>query len=261
MARVLIVDDDTAVRERVYDALTPKGHEVLAASSGPQLFELLKTQRADIILLDVSMPRTPGPELAKKLRTLDDAVPIVMLRVAADPALTVDDKESIKCQDALLKEPADAFLGAVEQILATLGPKAAKSGGLKAAGVRATVLTIDDDPAARSMVKLIFEGQGFRVIQAASGEEGLKTLETEKPHAVLLDLTMPGMDGLMTLKKIKAKHPKLPVIMVSARGEQETVREALRAGAYDYVTKPFSLDYLESTVMTKLLLGIDGDKR
>ena len=258
MARILIVDDDTAVRERVYDALTPKGHQVLAASSGPQLFELLKTQRADLILMDLSMPKTPGTELAKKLRTLDDAVPIVLLRGAADAEPTADDKECIQYKDVLLKEPAEALVSGIERIVGQLG--AAGKAGPKGAGVRATILTVDDDPAARSMVKLIFEGQGMRVIQAASGEEALKTLEQERPHAVLLDLTMPGMDGLMTLKKIKAKYAQLPVVMVSARGEQETVREAMRAGAYDYVTKPFSLDYLESTVLTKLLIGIGGDK-
>jgi len=258
MARVLIVDDDTAVRELVYDALTPKGHTVLAASSGPQLFELLKTQRADLILMDLSMPKTPGTELAKKLRTLDDAVPIVLLRGSADAEPTADDKECIQYKDVLLKEPAEALVSGIERIVGQLG--AAGKAGPKGAGVRATILTVDDDPAARSMVKLIFEGQGMRVIQAASGEEALKTLEQERPHAVLLDLTMPGMDGLMTLKKIKAKYAQLPVVMVSARGEQETVREAMRAGAYDYVTKPFSLDYLESTVLTKLLIGIGGDK-
>ena len=260
MARILIVDDETAVRELVYDALAPKGHQVLVASSSAQLFELLKTQRADLILLDVSMPRTPGAEIAKKLRTLDDAVPIVMLRAASDPQLSADDKECIQYREVLVKEPADAFLREVERILGQLGSLPARGSGLKGAGVKATVLTVDDDEAARKMVALIFEGQGFRVIQAASGEEALKTLETERPQVVLLDLTMPGMDGLMTLKKIKAKQPTVPVIMVSARGENETVREALRAGAYDYVTKPFSLEYLESTVLTKLLIGMEGEQ-
>ena len=259
MARILIVDDETAVRELVYDALASKGHQVLAASSSPQCFELLKTQRADLILLDVSMPKTSGVEIAKKLRALDDAVPIVMLRAAADPELSADERDDIQCREVLLKEPADALLAGIARILTQLGPQPARPSGLKGAGVKATVLTVDDDDAARRMVKLIFEGQGFRVIQAASGEDALKTLETERPQVVLLDLTMPGMDGLMTLKKIKAKHPAVPVIMVSARGENETVREALRAGAYDYVTKPFSIEYLESTVLTKLLIGIEGD--
>ena len=257
--RILIVDDDTAVRERVYDALTPKGHQVLAASSGPQLFELLKTQRADLILLDLSMPKTPGTELAKKLRTLDDAVPIVLLRGAQDAEPTTDDQECIRYREVLAKEPPEAFVAAVERTAEQLGSPA-KAAGLKGTGVRATIMTVDDDEAARRMAKIIFERQGLRVIQAASGEEALAMLEQEQPHVVLLDLTMPGMDGLMTLKKIKAKHPQLPVIMVSARGEQETVREALRTGAYDYVTKPFSLDYLESTVLTKLLIGIGGEK-
>ena len=259
MARILIADDDTALREIVYDALSRKGHQVFAASSGPQLFELLKTQRADLIFLDVSMGKTPGVELAKKLRSLDDAVPIVMLRTPADPELTADDQECIRYQAVLVKEPQEAFVRAMEQHLDKAGAPAAKSGALKGSGVRATVMLIDDDDAARRMTKLIFEGQGLRVIEASSGEAALNTLEQEKPHVILLDLTMPGMDGLMTLRKIKASHPTIPVVMVSARGESDTVREALRAGAYDYVTKPFSIDYLESTVLTKLLIGIGGE--
>ena len=259
MARVLICDDDTTMRELVYDTLSGKGHQVLAASSGPQLFELLKTQRADLILLDMSMGKTPGVEIAKKLRTLDEAVPLVMLRSAADPELTPADQECIRSQTVLLKEPPEAFARALEQQVAKTSAPAAKSGALKGSGVRATVMLVDDDDAARRMTRLIFEGQGLRVIEANSGEAALKTLESEKPHVVLLDLTMPGMDGLMTLKKIKAAHPNIPVIMVSARGESDTVREALRVGAYDYVTKPFSIDYLESTVLTKLLIGIGGE--
>ena len=113
--RILIVDDDTAVRERAYDALTPKGHQVLAASSGPQLFELLKTQRADLILLDLSMPKTPGTELTKKLRTLDDAVPIVLLRGAQDAEPSPDDQECIRYQEVLAKEPPEAFMAAIER--------------------------------------------------------------------------------------------------------------------------------------------------
>lgn len=261
MARILIVDDDTAVRELVYDGLTGDGHSVLAASSAPpQLFELLKTQRADLILLDISMPRLTGPEIAKKLRALDDAVPIVLLRGPADPEPSAADRDAIRCLAVVAKEPRDAFLAALKPIVAGLSGARPRPSGLKSAGVRATVLTIDDNEAARRMAKLIFEGHGFRVLQAASGEEALQTLSKERPHVVLLDLTMPGMDGLMTLKKIKASHPAVPVIMVSARGESETVREAMAAGAYDYVMKPFSVDYLESAVLTKLLLGIEGDR-
>ena len=258
MPRILVVDDDTARREQLYDALAPKGHQVLAASSSAQLFELLKTQRADLIVLDMAMPRMPGPEIAKKLRSLDATVPIVMTREPQDPELSADDRDAIQCLAVLSKEPAEAFLAGIHDILAKLGqPAKAKVQG---PGVKATVMTIDDDDAARKMAKFIFQSRGFRVVEASSGEDALQKLDEEEPQIILCDLTMPGMDGLMTLKKIKAKKPNIPVVMVSARGENETVREALKAGAYDYVTKPFSIDYLESTVLTKVLVGMEGSK-
>ena len=122
-------------------------------------------------------------------------------------------------------------------------------------GVPGTVLAVDDDPAVLKMLKLVLEVRGVRMLLAGSGEEALKAL-AQKPDLVLLDVNMPGMDGLMTLKKIKTANPKLPVIMASGFGEEEIVREALELGAYDYVTKPFNLEYLETVVLTKMLVGM-----
>jgi two-component system C4-dicarboxylate transport response regulator DctD len=65
------------------------------------------------------------------------------------------------------------------------------------------------------------------------------------------------MDGLMTLRKLRAAQPNLPVIMATGVDDESVVREALSCGAYDYVTKPFNLEYLETVVLTKVLLGMD----
>lgn len=119
------------------------------------------------------------------------------------------------------------------------------------------LLVVDDDPAIRRMLTTFFTSRGARVLSADSGEAALKQL-AQGPAAVLLDVKMPGMDGLATLRAMKATHPKLPVVMVSGVDDEETVNEALRVGAYDYVTKPFSLEYLETVVLTKILVGVEG---
>jgi DNA-binding response OmpR family regulator len=114
----------------------------------------------------------------------------------------------------------------------------------------------DDDAQQRRLLQAFFERRGLRVLTAESGEAALRCL-AQKPHAVILDMNMPGMDGLMTLRKIKAAQPNMPVIMATGVDDEAVVREALNAGAYDYVTKPFNLEYLETVVMTKVLLGMD----
>jgi DNA-binding response OmpR family regulator len=120
-----------------------------------------------------------------------------------------------------------------------------------------TILVADDEPMIRRILEAFFQKRGLKVLTAASGEEVLQRL-TEKPIAVLLDINMPGLSGVETLKRVHALQPQLPVIMVTANEDEETIREALEAGAYDYVVKPFSLEYLETVLLTKILLGLES---
>ncbi|OQA41063.1 MAG: Chemotaxis protein CheY [Candidatus Omnitrophica bacterium ADurb.Bin314] len=84
------------------------------------------------------------------------------------------------------------------------------------------------------------------------GVQALAKVESFNPHVVLLDIQMPEMDGLTALRKIKEKHPKTKVIMVTAVETQDKIEEAMRAGADNYITKPLSLEYLEKDVQEKI---------
>ena len=86
---------------------------------------------------------------------------------------------------------------------------------------------------------------GYDVLLAASGEEALGILETEYPHIVTLDLVLPAMSGLETLKHIRVARPDLPVIMISGNGRADNIVQAMRLGASDFLGKPFELDELE----------------
>lgn len=102
-----------------------------------------------------------------------------------------------------------------------------------------TVLLIEDDPDIADMLTLVFEREGFRLTHAASGEDGLDRLSTRAPRAVLLDLGLPGMDGIEVCRRIRAKWD-IPVIMLTARDTEIDKIVGLEMGADDYVTKPFS---------------------
>ncbi len=111
-----------------------------------------------------------------------------------------------------------------------------------------TVLIIDDDPAHRLMLREAVSDRGHRSVEAASGEDGLKVLETETIDLILLDIKMPGMGGMEALKHIKAFNPAMPVIMMTAFATVQTAIEALKLGAEDYLLKPLNLDELEEAI-------------
>jgi two-component system, NtrC family, nitrogen regulation response regulator NtrX len=105
-----------------------------------------------------------------------------------------------------------------------------------------TLLIVDDEPSILSSLMGLLTDEGFEVLTAANGYECLKLIETEFPDLVLLDIWMPGIDGIETLKEIKKNHPKLPVIMISGHGTIETAVTATKHGAFNFIEKPISID-------------------
>lgn len=100
------------------------------------------------------------------------------------------------------------------------------------------VLVVDDASFQRLRVRKSLESNGHTVVEASSGFEAVETYERESPDAVFLDITMPGMDGLEALRRIRTDHPDARIVMLSAMAQQSTVMEAVRAGARDFVVKP-----------------------
>jgi two-component system nitrogen regulation response regulator NtrX len=104
------------------------------------------------------------------------------------------------------------------------------------------VLVVDDEEGIRESLSGIFEDEGCIIVTANSGEEALNLLKEQNPDLVLLDIWLPGIDGIKTLEKIKALKPDIPVIMISGHGNIELAVKATRFGAYDFLEKPLSLD-------------------
>jgi two-component system KDP operon response regulator KdpE len=115
----------------------------------------------------------------------------------------------------------------------------------------ATILVVDDEPAIRRFLRTSLKGQGFDVIEAASGAEALEQVRSAKPALVVLDLGLPDLDGFEVIRRIRASS-SLPIVVLTVRaGEREKV-EALDLGADDYVTKPFGIGELLARVRTAL---------
>src|SRR3954454_13317105 len=105
---------------------------------------------------------------------------------------------------------------------------------------KSRILVIDDESAIRDSLKMTLEYEGYEFIGAATGQEGLTLAEREAPDLVLLDVKMPGMDGLEVLERLRNMNDALPVVVVSGHGTISTAVEATKKGAFDFIEKPFA---------------------
>ena len=116
----------------------------------------------------------------------------------------------------------------------------------------AKILVIDDDQDTCDFLQDFFQQRKCQVLTANSGEKGLSVLKKEKPDIVLLDIKMPGMNGLDVLKEIKAFDQKIKVIVVTVAAESDVRQKAKELGADDFIKKPLNKGYLEGTVSMKV---------
>ena len=114
------------------------------------------------------------------------------------------------------------------------------------------ILVVDDEPEVRQLMEHFLTQRGYEVRIAENGQLALAALDTFMADVVLLDMHMPVMDGLETLKRLAIRSPSLPVIMVTVNDDVDTTAHLLQLGAADYVPKPFNLDYLEQAINIQL---------
>ena len=107
----------------------------------------------------------------------------------------------------------------------------------------ARVLIVDDAAFMRMMIKDILEKNGYEIVgEAPNGAVAVEMYQKEKPDVVTMDITMPDMDGIEAVKNIRANDPNAKIIMCSAMGQQSMVMDAIKAGARDFIVKPFQAD-------------------
>src|SRR5438445_695565 len=105
---------------------------------------------------------------------------------------------------------------------------------------KSRILVIDDEAAIRDSLKMTLEYEGYEFVGGAPGQEGLALAEREAPDLVLLDVKMPGMDGLEVLDRLRAMNETLPVVVISGHGTISTAVDATKKGAFDFIEKPFA---------------------
>ena len=119
---------------------------------------------------------------------------------------------------------------------------------------KTTILVVEDDRDIQELVSYNLMREGFHVLRALTGEDGLRMAKTHKPNLVILDLMLPGVDGMEVCRRMKkgAETGDIPIVMLTAKTEDADIITGLEIGADDYVTKPFNLDELKARVKAVL---------
>ena len=124
-------------------------------------------------------------------------------------------------------------------------------GAPEISGEKTTVLVVEDDPKIRHVLRAALVSQGYRLLEAATGQEGLTLAASHRPNLLILDLGLPDMDGLDVLRQVR-EWASVPILVLSARGKERDKVLALDAGADDYVTKPFGMGELTARMRVAL---------
>ena len=246
---LLCVDDDAALLEQLKEHFTLQGFIVLTATNGVEACLQIKRWAPKAVILDLHIPHLGGIGTFTRIRAFNPSIPVILVSDAGD-ALDLVTEAGLNVTGAFAK-PLD--LAAISNALSRAGVTvptalAPPSTAQRSERTRGRILLVDDEPQFRDMLTEYLVGENFEVLEAASGEDALPHVTTWRPDMVLLDMMMAGIGGLETLRRIKSMRPDTRVIMVTAVDDLDVARSALAAGAADYVTKPFTFQYLDAVL-------------
>jgi YesN/AraC family two-component response regulator len=251
--KILAVDDDPLVIETLKIILKKQaGYEkVLTAGTGKEALDIIAEEKPDLVLLDIKMPGMDGIETLREIRKIDSDLKVIMLTCFGTPELESEARK-LGVSDFLRKQLGiEAFLKTVIKF-----SKEVETGVDGKEKKKAKILVVDDEPGVLEALYEFLTLKEYEVIKASNGKEALAKVKKERPHLVLLDIKMPEMSGMEVLKKIKEVDPSIGVIMATGFEDMETAQKAMELGAYDYITKPFNLEYLETSVLSKITLMV-----
>ena len=229
--KILVVDDDMGMRLTLEGIIEDEGYSVLAAEDGYQALELAKSTPFALIFMDIRMPGMSGVETYRRIKEVSPGSVVVMMT-----GFSVEDliKEALEEGPyAVLYKPL-----AVEQIIDILQTV-----------LKTTfVLVVDDRATDRMTLCTILEDRGYNVFEATDGLHALALAGQRHYDVILMDIRMPGMDGVTTLEEIKKIDPKVKVIFITGYDLENPVREALLKGAHTVMTKPVDPEKLLTLV-------------
>ncbi|ADO84071.1 response regulator [Ilyobacter polytropus] len=235
--KVLLVEDDKMARKRLKRVIEKEGYEVIAAQDGLEGLELFKSERPDVVITDVKMPKIDGIEVMHRIKEMSKTTEVILITGHGDIDMAI-----VALRDGALdyiKKPID-----IDQLIVSLGRAKEKIQDRKKITIRNSILILEDDEKTREKLGKIYIKEGYKVFTAPDGERGLKIFSENKIDILLTDLRMPIMNGLQFISEVKKISSDCEFIVLSGFGDEADAVEAMRNGAINFISKPIDLEQL-----------------
>jgi len=227
--KILLVDDEKEFAESLSERLALRDLKADVAYDGEQALKALKEEEPDVMILDLRMPGIDGTEVLRRVKKEHPNVEVVIL---TGHGTDKDEKDALRLgATAYLKKPIE-----IEQLVGAVRKEKLK------------VLLVDDE---KEFVESLSERLALRNLKADvayDGEQALKTVQEESPDVMVLDLRMPGINGIEILRKVKKEHQDMAVVVLTGHGTDKDEKEVMRLGAAAYLRKPVDVDLLVGTL-------------
>jgi DNA-binding response OmpR family regulator len=264
MSTILVVDDERLMCDLLGSVLARHGHEVLTALNGRDGLELFKTHRPRFTLLDLRMPEMNGIEVLKQIRAIDPQAAVMILTAWGSDALEQQARQ-LGVVDFLSKRLSlDVLVEAMERTLQqsaqaaspaqAAAPAEAPQAALAAADDGDFILVVDDEPQIRDLLKRFLSLRGYKVRVAADGQQALTMVEQEAPQLIVLDVYMPGINGVEVLRRLRGRKFTGGVILLTGSQDDKLLQEALDLGSVDVMGKPVDLERLALAIQVGYIL-------
>lgn len=254
---ILVADSNIESRDRFLKELSLMGHKVDFAPNGNEVITYLRAKRPNLLILDQNLHPDGGLKTLERVRKFEKEIKVVFL-TKKDPGV---DQEI--CTGAtklgvieILKKDFSGY-AMFKAIGSIIGDTDVRSVDGKYLNL-GRVLVVDDDHDMRTTVETFLSRKGFHVKAVSDGEKALEEIRAQKTKIVVCDERMPGMDGLLLIKKIKEFDRSINVIMLTAVEDEDIAREATALGACGFFTKPCDLQEIEKLILSLLTPGTSG---
>lgn len=248
--RLLLVDDEEEFLLATSQALGRRGISVTVAPNGVTALEKISRELFDIVVLDVKMPDIDGIEVFNQLRDSHPEMPVILL--TGHPSTSDAFHTSKKGIADYIAKPVDMdeLAGKVKEVIvrSRQKPQESTTGSDSGTEPKISVMIVDDEVDLLQSLSRAFTRRGLRVATAESGSRALDILDSVLVDVMVLDVKMPGMDGLEVLTRVKERHPSIQVILLSGHPSVDAALEGIKLGASEYLKKPAEIGELVDTI-------------
>jgi len=255
MATVLVIDDERMMCELLKAVLARHGHEIIMAFNGRDGIALFKQHRPRITLLDLVLPDINGIQVLQEIRAIDPHAPALMLTGQATEAMEAQARQ-MGILDFLRKGlSVDVLVRALEKALQPPVKPSQTRPTFEETSEDFSILVVDDDEQIRSLLLKFLSRRGYQVQTATNGPQALALVEQEPPNLIILDMYLPGMNGIEVLRKLQARPTKSDVLVLSSSQDDKLLQEAMELGAFDVMGKPPTLDAIELAIQLRQVIS------